>query len=352
METLGSLLALMLLLGATLLLISNAKSIQSRPPILSDFDQGFRNKYVEIELGDGSRVKGEVVGVYNERPFMWHPIDRDTLSLFKCTDPALGPESFATSFDSPNAVFTVSTETIQSIKIVPLKEANSISYRQYMRNHKLTINKQPIEGETWISTAWESYHRWEDGRSNYAWDLAALNANMMSYSNLGKKLTDYAIFGKNAYLPMSGTVTKITRAFSDNPPDIVTAIDFEDFNNGGEADLVERPSNDVEISPGGPFVLRMMHFKQHSIPLFLAVGQDLPAGTFLGRVGNSGTTLVPHLHLVFGFFDQNDRYWSLPVEWESYSHRNLLAYPTGYTYGTSHPWKYGYPLFNQVCIIP
>ena len=34
----------------------------------------------------------------------------------------------------------------------------------------------------WISRDWTGYHAWEDGRGNYAWDIGALNSNMMSYS--------------------------------------------------------------------------------------------------------------------------------------------------------------------------
>ena len=38
------------------------------------------------------------------------------------------------------------------------------------------------------------------------------------------------------------------------------------------------------------------------------VGAKLSVGTPMGEVGNSGTTFTPHLHIVFGFTDQNDRY--------------------------------------------
>ena len=39
-----------------------------------------------------------------------------------------------------------------------------------------------LQGEdVYILTDWSTYHSWEDGRSNYAWDLASLNSNMMTY---------------------------------------------------------------------------------------------------------------------------------------------------------------------------
>ena len=52
-----------------------------------------------------------------------------------------------------------------------------------------SIAQVPTEGEVWISTSWDKYHPWEDGRGNYAWDLGALNSNMMSYSGQGGDLS-------------------------------------------------------------------------------------------------------------------------------------------------------------------
>jgi murein DD-endopeptidase MepM/ murein hydrolase activator NlpD len=67
----------------------------------------------------------------------------------------------------------------------------------------------------------------------------------------------------------------------------------------------------------------------------------------VGKVGNSGTSLVPHLHVAFGFNDQNDRYWSLPIKWENWQYRNLLPYHTGYEYGEYHSKNYGFPQKNM-----
>ena len=67
---------------------------------------------------------------------------------------------------------------------------------------------------------------------------------------------------KPIHLPMAGNVSKVMRDNPDNPPELIKAIQFEDLDNGGEADLVEKPNNGVEITPGGPFLLRMLHQKQ------------------------------------------------------------------------------------------
>ena len=52
---------------------------------------------MSVDLSDGSKVNGQVIGVYNERPFMWHPKDRDTLALFRCDHPGLDLDSFGTN---------------------------------------------------------------------------------------------------------------------------------------------------------------------------------------------------------------------------------------------------------------
>ena len=67
-----------------------------------------------------------------------------------------------------------------------------------MRINGYVWSVTPVEGEVgqlkqhynvlmiliqiWISRDWTGYHAWEDGRGNYAWDIGALNSNMMSYS--------------------------------------------------------------------------------------------------------------------------------------------------------------------------
>ena len=48
-------------------------------------------------------------------------------------------------------------------------------------------------------------------RSNYAWDLGALNSNMMSYSHFGTRNTDFEVFQKTVILPMDGKVVTVVR---------------------------------------------------------------------------------------------------------------------------------------------
>ena len=55
----------------------------------------------------------------------------------------------------------------------------------------------------------------------------------------------------------------------DNDPDINAAVELADHENGSEVDLEEKPQNMLELEIGGegsPFLLRLLHLKQNSIP--------------------------------------------------------------------------------------
>ena len=305
-----------------------------------------------MTLSSGEVVSGEVVSVINERPFMWSPRDRDTLSIIRIGDPNSGLESFDYEHESVNAIFSVNTDEIVSIHVVE-PPVGQIAYANYMRSQRITIHSQPMQDEMWCSTGFQSYHTWEDGRSNYAWDFGTVDGDtLLSYQYPATQNNQFYVFGKEVYLPFDGVVTLANNSFPDNAPDITAAVEIEDEEDGTTVDLEERPGNGVEITPGGPFLLRLLHFRQNSVPASVEVGNFYPAGTLVGEVGNSGTTYVPHLHLAFGFFDQNGRYWSLPIEWEDYRYRNLLPYSTGYEYGPYHDKTYGWPEFNHHITIP
>jgi len=317
---------------------------------LYDLDLGFQFSFVNVETRNGETYTGQIIGIYNEKKFMWHPTEFSTIALFACSDSAIPLSDFSVMAGGDPAIFSVSSADIVSILVV--KQPNTlVDYKEYMRAHDYVLQKVPVEGEVYILEDWTTYHAWEDGRSNYAWDLAKLNNNMMTYAHFGNKLTDFEVFGSNIILPMPGKVLTSIRNEIDNLPDLTAAVELMDHEDGRDVDLEEKPQNMVELEIGGtgsPAMLRLLHMKEGSIPQNIQVGADLAVGTPLGQVGNSGTTFTPHLHVVFGFTDQNDRFWSLPVEWKDTEQRILLPYPHGYEYGSYHQREYFYPKMNNI----
>jgi len=312
---------------------------------LSELDAGFLWKFANVELTSGEIYNGQIVGIYNEAKFMWNPTEFSKISIFSCADSSVPFSQFSTSPGESNSVFTLSSANILTITLVE-QPVDTVEYRIYVREHGHVFSHVPVEGEVWISRAWDSYHLWEDGRSNYAWDLGALNSQMMSYSHFGTRNTDFEVFGKQVILPMDGRVVTVVRNEIDNDPNLNAAVEIEDHENGSEVDLEEKPQNIVELEVGGegsPFLLRLIHMKQNSIPMDINVGDMLTSGTVIGEAGNSGTTYVPHLHIVFGFTDMFGRFWSLPVDWANVKHRILLPYSHGYEYGPDHHHEYLYP---------
>jgi len=316
---------------------------------LTGLDGGLQFQFANVELATGEIYTGQVVGVYNEANFMWNPTEYTRLVLFTCSDPLAPLGTFSVLPGADPAIFSLSTADITSISIVT-RPQELTEYQEYMRRQGHVFKVTPVEGEIWISRAWDSYHTWEDGRGNYAWDIGALNSNMMSYSYYGTRNTDYAVWGKVVRMPMAGEIVTAVEKEVDNTPNMTAAVDLEDNADGGNT-VEEKPQNMIEIKVGGSssrFLCRLIHLKQNSIPNHIHVGSHYPAGTVVGHVGNSGTTLVPHCHSVWGFFDRDDRYWALPIEWENVSHRILLAYPTGYQYGADHHHDYYYPKYSNL----
>lgn len=316
---------------------------------MRNLDLGFQFAFATVKTSFGD-FTGQIVGVYNEDKFMWHPTEFSTITVFTCSDSLIPLNSFSVEPGQDPAIFTLSSRDILSIEVMA-QPRGLVEYREYMRGHGYTYHIVPLEVETYIAEAWTTYHSWEDGRSNYAWDLEALNNNLMTYSRFGERNTDYEIFGKNVLLPISGRIVLAVDKEEDNPPDLSAAIELSDCESGQEVDLTEKPQNGVEVEVGGlgsPCKLRLLHLQQNSIPPDVQVGELLPAGTIVGKAGNSGTTYVPHLHSAFGFTDNSSRFWSLPMEWTDVEHRILLPYAHGYQHGPYHQHDYYYPKLGNL----
>ena len=85
-----------------------------------------------------------MIGVYNERVFMWHPRNRDTLAIFRCNNPNKGFDSFITDPTSNNAVWTLNSDELSAIQIVQ-PPSDATTYVEYLRAHDIAIQHQTVE---------------------------------------------------------------------------------------------------------------------------------------------------------------------------------------------------------------
>lgn len=117
--------------------------------------------------------------------------------------------------------------------------------------------------------------------SKLALDIVRLN----SFGNRAKGVTprtlnDYEIFGDRIYSPCAGTVLAVRDDLPDHAP--------------GKADT-EHPEGNFIVVKYAESEILIAHLMQRSAAV--TTGEKVRLGQLLGRVGNSGNTLEPHLHI-------------------------------------------------------
>lgn len=96
-----------------------------------------------------------------------------------------------------------------------------------------------------------------------------------------KALTSYYIYGKPVLAPADGTITFV----QDGRPDQQIGSRDSHFQSG----------NNIVIDIGGGHYLEMAHLSPGSIQV--KVGDHVTVGQPIAKVGNSGNTSEPHLHI-------------------------------------------------------
>lgn len=115
----------------------------------------------------------------------------------------------------------------------------------------------------------------------YAMDIVKLdNMGRRAGKIFSSRLEDYAIYGDTIYAPCDGVVT---RAYGDNPDNIPPNMQRGPKNTN--LVLIETPD----------YYVFMAHLQQGGV--FVKEGDVVKTGHPLGRVGNSGFSTEPHLHI-------------------------------------------------------
>ncbi len=120
-----------------------------------------------------------------------------------------------------------------------------------------------------------------DPSQKFALDIVKLNAlGGRANGFFPAELSSYKAFGETLYSPCSGMVAGVLDGLADNSP--------------READRKNPAGNHVVIDCGQTRVL-LAHLMNGSITV--KSGQFVKTNQVLGRVGNSGDTAEPHLHI-------------------------------------------------------
>lgn len=124
------------------------------------------------------------------------------------------------------------------------------------------------------------FHR-ANPAQRYALDLVKLNRFGNRAGGLSpKSLTEYSIFGDTIYSPCEGIVIKAVDGFPDQIPHNV------DTNNPAGNHVA------MECKGIGVFIAHMMNGS-----LTVKQGEYVKDSQEIGKVGNSGNTIEPHLHI-------------------------------------------------------
>jgi hypothetical protein len=115
----------------------------------------------------------------------------------------------------------------------------------------------------------------------YAMDIARLNGwGGRAASVYSKDLKNYQIFDDSVYAPCEGTIIHIEDGIQDNVP---------------AGMQLEKPYGNHVIIQGKDYRVILGHLRKGSIQV--QKGNKVVPGRLLARLGNSGKTIEPHLHI-------------------------------------------------------
>lgn len=161
----------------------------------------------------------------------------------------------------------------------------------------IPIVQLPFDGE------WTSVN--SPGHDRYAFDFAAVrNSKKYNYSRkslfynlfIGTAVEDWYGWSESVYSPVNGEVIKA----SDGWPDKKTVHIFKSIIKM----IFQRPKLEEDVRPfAGNYViikseeyyLLIAHMRCGSVAV--GRGQKISSGQVIGKVGNSGYSLAPHIHL-------------------------------------------------------
>lgn len=153
--------------------------------------------------------------------------------------------------------------------------------RRLAVREELTLARWPLREGSWIVAQGEGAflnHHWRVRAQRAALDLVGCGRTGRSSKRIvPKELEDFVAYGATVIAPCDGTVVSAERGLPDNRFPGVPPM-----------------GNHVTLASGSQRVV-MAHLRQDSVKVQL--GDLVRAGDAVGRVGNSGNSSEPHLHI-------------------------------------------------------
>ncbi|MGH8225149.1 MAG: M23 family metallopeptidase [Gammaproteobacteria bacterium] len=175
-------------------------------------------------------------------------------------------------FSENGGDITVDTKTKAPAVIgPPLMEANLVSADSCCDATRHTRAALPINGRVWIA-------------QRYAVDWEQLDNQNRIYAGARDDVHSYTIYGDNVYAVANG---KVVLAINDLPDEVPGV-----FPSGITLD--EADGNSVILDIGNGNYALYAHLEPGSVTVHN--GDTVTRGEIIGKVGNSGNTLAPHLH--------------------------------------------------------
>lgn len=165
--------------------------------------------------------------------------------------------------------------------------------------------RAPVDGRWFVFASGDAaqHHRWVVS-SEYAIDIAQLNADMRSHTGDGARLTDYRTFGAPIHAVADGVVVAARADRIDNEGMLRQPGEtFEAYmERSAEAQQAIMMADGFEGAAGNYVLIRhangehslYAHMRQGSVRV--QVGDNVSAGAQIGAAGSSGNSTEPHLH--------------------------------------------------------
>lgn len=168
---------------------------------------------------------------------------------------------------------------ITVIYVLPITVLFGISPVTYPSNNdsgKSITVKMPVENAVLFGgKEYKTHAMWPS--ECYAFDILK-----EPYEVGSNNLDDYGIFGEDIYSPVSGTIIGMENNEIDIEPN------SENFTSSLGNYLY------IKLEDTNTYLI-LAHLEQNSITV--SVGDEISVGEYIGKVGNSGTTSEPHLHI-------------------------------------------------------